>query len=187
MLDATVLIDSKVKKQGYKAIMDYKINKDYDIVKLRNIINEDPRYKKEIINGSYSFDDFKNETALMGTRITLKNELKISDTEALNYLMGFPLNFNLELFVKLLFDKLFDNIRKYDSINENIDTNINKNKYLINRKTEITDVGHFARLKFDFDKKKKLIRQNFESTTHIDVKEFKDWAESRCFIIKKSQ
>ena len=169
-------------EQKYRAVKDYKINIDYDTAKLRNIINREPRYKKEIINGSFSFSDFKKNTVLLGIRTTLENELKISNKEALNYLMDFPLNFNLELFVKLLLDILPDkieNIIAFEAIDKNKLTTI---KEIMESKE---DIGHYARLKFNFDKKKELISQNFESKLHIDVQEFLAWAESKRFITLK--
>jgi hypothetical protein len=95
----------------------------------------------------------------MGARTTLENELKISNTEALNYLMGFPLNFNLEPFMRLFYTQ-------FGSLND--------------EELEYIDI-----LKFDFDKKKKLIKQNFESTTHIDVKDFEAWVKIKKFITLK--
>jgi hypothetical protein len=171
MLDATVLTDSKVKKQGYKAIMSHqiKIKKDYDIVKLMIIIENNQEYKDKIINGFDSFDDFKESTALMGIRTTLGNALKISNTEALNYAMGFPFNFKLKSFVKILTNRLLNG----QEMNKH--TKIVKIKHLIKLKTEKTEAGDVARLKLGFDEKKKLISQNFESTTHIDVTDFKNW------------
>ena len=111
---------------------------------------------KKLLNNLSKF------VVLIGERTTLKNDLKITDKEALNYLMSLPLNFNLEPFVRL-----FDNIDQFFSISDK-------------------EKQHIDRLKLNFDKKKKLISQNFESKTHIDVKEFLAWAESRDFIIEKS-
>lgn len=161
-------------EQKYRAVKDYQINIDYDIDKLRKIANN------KILDGFNDFNDFKNNTPSMGIRTTLENELKISKTEVLNYLMGFPLNFKLKFFVKTLSNIWLDDMEMNGSTNKKI-------KYLISQKIEITNVGHIAELKFDFDKKKKLISQNFESTTHIDIQEFLAWAESKGFIIEKSQ
>lgn len=130
---------------------------------------------KDIINDFV--DDIKKNTIFIGIRTTLENELKISNTEALNYLMGFPFNFGLESFVTKLFDVLLDVIKRL------FQDDIEKNKFLTLKETleADTDSGHVARLKSSFDKKK-LIEQNFESATHIDVQEFLAWAANNGFI-----
>lgn len=128
-------------------------------------INKTPLYESKILDGSDGFDDFKKKTPLIGTRITLENELKISNTEALNYLMGFPLNFKLESLVKMLPDDVkFSPYMSYKEV-----------------------LKHINSLKLNFDDKNKRIERNFESTTHIDIQEFLAWAESNDFIIKKPQ
>jgi hypothetical protein len=158
-------------EQKYRAVKDYQINIDYDIDKLMSIVENIflgtgeksiSEYRNQILDGSDDFDDFKKKTPLMGTRTTLENELKISDTEALNYLMDFPLNFNLEPLVKMLFDDA-------------------KPSFFI---IQEEDRKHIVSLKLNFDDKKKLISQNFESRTHIDIQEFLAWAESKGFIKK---
>jgi hypothetical protein len=165
-------------EQKYKNVKDYKINIDYNIDELMNIAKKNPKYKTEIINGFDDFEDFKETTALMAVRTSLENELKVSDTEALNYLTGFPLNFKSKSLVEMLAGYWFDHMK----LNEK--TDIDKIKYLITHKNKIkeTEVGHIAKLKLDFDKKQKLISKNFESTKYIDMQEFLAWAESKGFI-----
>ena len=139
-----------------EAVITYQKNKDYDAVEsinfdeLINFISNESRWGVDMPDGS---DDFFKNVVLMGARTTLENELKISNTEALNYLMGFPLNFNLEPFMRLFEDDQYQYMQPIDKLN--------------------------------FDKKKKLIRQNFESTTHIDVEEFLEWSENKGFITLK--
>lgn len=163
-------------EQKHKNSKNYKINTDYNIDELINIAKKNPKYKTEIINGFNDFDDFKKTTTLMNVRTSLENELKVSDTEALNYLTGFPLNFKSKSLVEMLAGYWFNHMKLNDK------TDIDKTKYLITQKAEKTEVGHIARLKLDFDKKKKLIKKNFESTEYIDVQEFLVWAENKGFI-----
>jgi hypothetical protein len=166
-------------EQGYKAVKDYQININYDIDKLINIVKRVSERRNKTIDDCIKDNVYINleliniKNIFIGTRTTLENALKISNTEALNYLIGFPLNFNLESFVMRLFD---------DFQSDLIDEDIDKNKYLTDQETYETEAGHIVRLKLDFDKKKKLIRQNFGSTTHIDKKKFLAWAERENFI-----
>jgi hypothetical protein len=145
-------------KYQYQISKDYDIDKPIHFDKLINILKELCRNIKVL-----EFDDFKNNVVLKGARTTLENEFKISKTEALNYIMGFPLSFNLEPFVKL-----------FGGITGGMN----------GANLTYHDAGHIARLTSDFDKKKELIRQNFKNST-IDAKEFKDWAESKNFITLK--
>jgi hypothetical protein len=178
-------------KQEYRAVKDYQINIDYNIDELMKIANNDfvseskrgsgksiSRYRNKILDGFNGFNDFKENIALMGIRTTLENELKISKTEALNYLTGFPLNFKLKSFVKILY-------LWFDYMEVNGTTNIEKINFLISQKKETTEEGHIAKLIFDFEKKKKLIERNFESDSHIDIQEFLAWADSKGFITLK--
>jgi hypothetical protein len=124
-------------KQEYRMVKNYKINIDYDI---------------------RDFGNFEDDNPLIG----IENELKVSNTEALNYLMGFPLDCEL----KSLVERLPNN---YSSVIS---------------KENLKEYNNFH-LKWGFDKKKKLISKNFESTTHIDVQEFLAWAERKNFITLK--
>jgi len=140
-----------------EAVITYQKNKDYDIdkpINFEEIINFIEREAQWGYRSDY-YDDFFTNILLMGARTTLDNELKISNIEALNYLMGLPLNFNLETFGKLF-------------------------EY-----TEYQDMQTVDSLKSNFDNKKKLISQNFKSTTHIDVEEFLEWSENKGFITLK--
>lgn len=152
------------------------INTDYDIEKLINIVKRVSERRNKTrddwINDNV-YNSLNIESVLTSTRTTLENALKISDTEALNYLMGFPLNFKLESFVMRLFDDVQSDL---------IDEDIDKNKSLTHQETYETEAGHIARLKMNFDKKKKLIKQNFENTAHINTQEFLAWADSEGFI-----
>lgn len=165
-------------EQGYKSIKDYQINIDYDVDKLINIVKRVSERRNKTIDDWKKDNVYNNlghniASIFTGTRTTLENALKISDTEALNYLMDFPLNFKLESFVMRLLDDVQSDL---------IDKDIDKNKYLTDQETYETEVGHIARLKLNFDKKKKLISQNFGNTTHIDKQEFLTWAENENFI-----
>jgi hypothetical protein len=156
-------------EQEYKAVKDYQTNKDYDIdepinfIELANILKnviESPYDNQELTELILKyFNIFNKNVVLIGARTTLKNELKITPKEALNYLMSLPLNFNLEPFVRL-----FNNADRFHVISDK-------------------DKQHIDRLKLNFEKKG-LISQNFESCTHIDVQEFLAWAENKGFIEK---